>query len=232
MYGFYKTTLISALVAACSILLTTAITTPPRTMPKDGENNSIVLPTNAKGILSQCGDYFTFNPPKTDYGVVPATYDKDYTFPPMIVPVYGFMSDTQIKLDEATQQKQDTNPYTLPEVNRALWDGNTFIWVDKKVAPDTYNLVHDYANKWNKIHSNKIIVLTWNGTQSLPLGRSFAFSSWSISQSCMTFSEGAFEEFLQKSEEQNAGRNISNIPPAALDTDGSLPKVSNYHQPK
>lgn len=232
MYGFYKTTLISALVAACSVLLTTAITAQPRTLPQDGEFSSIVLPTNSKGILSQCGDYFTFHPPKTDYGVVPANYDKDYTFPPMIVPVYGFMSDTPMKTDEATHQKQDTNPYTLPEINRALWDGHTFIWVDKKVSPQTFDFIHEYANNWNKIHEDKVIVLTWNGAQPLPMGRSFAFSSWSISQSCMSFSEGTFEEFLGKAQEQNAGRNTKILPSATLNSEGSLPRVSNARPSK
>lgn len=227
MYGFYKTTLVSALVAACGVLLTTAITAPPRSTPQAGEANSIVLPASSKGVLSECGDYFTFNPVKTDFGIVPENYDKDYTFPPMIVPAYGFMATSGIKTSEAVQLKQGDNPYTLPEVNRALWDGHSFIWVDKKITPETFTYIHDYANKWNKIHEKKVIVLSWNGAKALPLGRSFAFSSWGITQSCMGFSEPAFEEFLEKAKEHNVGRDTKTLPVATLTADGSLPKVSN-----
>lgn len=232
MYGFYKTTLVAALVAACSVMLSTAITAEPRSTPKPGENNSIVLPAGSASILSQCGDYFTFSPKASDYGVVPENYDKDYSFPSMIVPVYGFMSNKSIKLDEATQQKQNSNPYTLPEINRTLWEGHSFIWVDKKTTTETYNYLHEYASNWNKTHANKVIVLTWNGVKPLPLGRSYAFSSWSISQSCMSFSEKVFEEFLEKAQQHNAGRDISTLPKATLTADGVLPKVEGSSQPK
>jgi hypothetical protein len=225
MYGFYKTTLVSALIAACSVLLTTAITAEPRSTPQAGENNSIVLPTSSSGILSQCGDYYTFKPKATDYGVVPENYDKEYSFPSMIVPVYGFMSRNSINLDEATQQKQNTNPYTLPEINRTLWEGHSFIWVDKKTTPETYDYLHSYADNWNKTHAQKVIVLTWNGVKPLPLGRAYAFSSWTISQSCMSFSEKTFEEFLEQAKEQNAGREIALLPKATLTSEGLLPKV-------
>lgn len=227
MYGFYKTTLVSALVAACGVLLTTAITAPPRSTPQAGENNSIVLPASSKGVLSQCGDYFTFNPEKTDFGAVPENYDKDYSFPPMIVPAYGFMLNRELKVDEASQVKQGENPYTIPEINRALWDGHSFIWVDQKTAPETFTYIHDYADKWNKIHEKKVIVLTWKEARPLPLGRSFGFSSWGITQSCMSFSESTFDEFLEKAQEHNVGRDTTTLPAAKLTADGSLPKVSN-----
>lgn len=227
MYGFYKATLVSALVAACSVLLTTAITAEPRSTPQAGPDNSIVMPASSKGILSQCGDYFTFKPVSTDYGVVPKDYDKEYTFPPVTVPVYGFMSNNQINTDEATHLKQGENPYTLPEINRALWEGNFFIWVDKKNSSETYDYIQGYANKWNATHTNKIIVLTWNDPKALPQGRSFGFSGWGISQSCMSFSEAAFEEFLEKAQEHNAGRESIPLPKATLNADGSLTKISN-----
>lgn len=225
MYGFYKTTLIGALVAACSVLLSTAIIAEPRSTPQPGENDSIVLPTSSKGILSQCGDYYTFQPDKQYYGVVPENYDKDYTFPSMIVPVWGYMANKGINIDEATNQEFGTNPYSPPEINRTLWDGHTIIWVEKKADVKAYASIHDYAEKWNKVHEKKVIVLTWTGARPLPLGRSFGFSSWSISQSCTNFSESVFEEFLQKAQEHNAGRDIQPLPMATLTADGSLQKI-------
>jgi hypothetical protein len=237
MYAFYKTTLIASLVAACSVLLTTAITAEPRSTPQTGDYNAIVLPTSSKGILSQCGDYYTFNPAKQFYGVVPDAYDKDFIpTPPMSVPVYGFMVDRAFPVEEALKAKQGENKYTAADINRALWEGHSFIWMDMRTAPETYTYVQDYANNWNKTHEKKVIALSWTGDiaatakegkpveKRLPLGREFAFSSWNISQSCMSFSEAAFEEFLEYAEQHNAIRATSPVPVATLSADGSLPQ--------
>ena len=225
MYGLYKTTLVAALLAACSVLLTSAITTEPRSTPKAGPDSSIVLPTSSTGILSQCGDYYTFSAKKEVYGVVPDEYDKDFVpVPAMTVPVYGFMADAPFKIDEALTMEQGKNAYTIAEINRALWDGHSFIWLEKDVPAETYDYITAYADSWNKTHEKKVIALTWNGTKNLPQGRDFAFSSWSISQSCMSFSEAAFEKFLEQAKVHNAGRDISVLPLATLTADGSLPK--------
>lgn len=234
MYGYYKTTLLAALFAAVSVLLATAITAEPRSTPKSGPNNSIVLPANSKGILSQCGDYYTFSPAMANYGVIPDSYDQDFIpVPPKItVPAYGYMAASEFHADEAATLKQGDNPYNIADVNRGLWEGHSFIWLDDELAAETYTYVQDYANKWNQSHANKVIALTWTGSialttdgkkKALPSDRDFAFSSWNVSQTCMSFSEAAFEEFFKQAEQHNAGRNSSHLPMAVLGADGSLP---------
>jgi hypothetical protein len=218
----YKTTLVAALLAACGILTSTAITAEPRSAPQAGANNSIVLPTNSDGILSQCGDYFTFNPDEEFYGVVPDEYEKEFIpVHPMIVPVYGYMVDREFKVDEATKLKLGENPYTIAEINRAMWDGHTFIWMEKNTDPETYEFIQNYVNTWNQTHEKKVIALTWKGDKQLPQNRELAFSNWNISQSCMSFSEATFNEFMKQAEEHNAGRDISALPIAKL-TNGNL----------
>lgn len=234
MYRFYKITLLTALIAACSALVTTAITAEPRSIPVSGENSSIVIPTNSTGILSQCGDYFTFNPSSDYYGVVPDEYKKDsIPVPKMITPVFGFMVDVPFDTDKAMKVKRGENPYQTGAINRALWEGHTFIWVNKTVEQETYNFVKSYSETWNSTHSNKVIPLTWTDSKrGLPMGRDFAFSSWNISQSCMSFSEEAFEEFMAQSIESNAGRDVEEPPMAKLLADGSLPNINKQNENK
>jgi hypothetical protein len=225
MYSFYKITLIGTLIAACSVLLTTTITAEPRSTPRAGENSSIVLPTSANGILSQCGDYFTFNPETSYYGVVPSEYDRDtIPVPPMTVPVYGFMEAKAFDVEKASKLKQGENPYKIAAINRAMWDGHTFIWIEKTVPAETYNYIKSYAAEWNKTHENKVIPLTWTAEKSLPQKRTFAFSSWNTSQSCRSFSESAFEEYMEQVAQQNSGRALKPVPVATLKADGTLPK--------
>lgn len=224
MYGSYKITLMAALFAACSVLVTTAITAEPRSTPKAGEYSSTIIPTNSTGILSQCGDYFTFDGKKEFHGVIPDEYDKDIPVHQMIVPVYGYMLQSPFSVDDALKMEQGKNPYAIEEINRALWEGHSFIWVGPNVPAETYNFIQSYANEYNKTHDKKVITLTWNGKKNLPMGRDFAFSSWNISQSCMSFSEDAFEEFLGQAQTHNAGRDINVLPLATLTADGVLQK--------
>lgn len=228
MYMLYKTALITTLVAACGLLTSTALTAEPRSAPHtDVKTNSIFFPTNSDGILSQCGDYFTFNPDKESYGVVPDEFAKSYKAThPMTVPVYGYMVNQEFNVEQASQVKQGENPYTIAEINRAMWDGHTFIWAKKGLPSETYSYVQDYADKWNLTHEKKVVLLTWNGEnlyveekgkdRDLPMGREFGFSSWNVSQSCMSFSEGAFSEFMEQAEQLNANRDIQILPVAAL----------------
>jgi hypothetical protein len=219
MYGFYKTTLVASLIAACSILLTSAITAEPRSTPQKGQLDSIVLPTSSKGILSQCGDYFTFNPDSNKYGVIPNDYDGSIPLHKMTIPVYGYITSKPFDVDKANKLKQGENPYTPDEIHRALWNGDTFIWVSKSLPSTSYDFVKSYVTEWNKAHEKKLIVLTWpgkniawKGKEDIPLGRQFAFSSWNISQSCLSFSEDAFEEFMQQSDALNIGRDMKTLP--------------------
>lgn len=226
MYRFYKITLIAALLAASGALTATAITAEPRSTPHAGENGSIVVPTSSTGILSQCGDYFTFNPNKSFYGVVPDDYKEDFIpVPKMIVPVYGFMVDIPFDVEEAMKVQQGENPYQRGHINRALWEGHTFIWIDKDVESETFDFIKAHAEQWNATHSNKLIPLTWTDEdKGLPQARDFAFSSWETSQSCMSFSVEALDEFLSQAKMQNAGRDITKPPMAKLTSDGKLPK--------
>lgn len=238
MYVLQKTGILASLLAACALLVGSALTAEPRSTPKAGPNESITLPINATGILSQCGDYFTFNPDEDKYGVVPEEYDKNYIpVPDMIVPVYGFMADKTFDVEAAMKLPQGENPYLLSDINRALWEGHTFIWTYNELSADAHQYAKDYADKWNETHDKKVIVLTWKGKQglpqdskprpqtseSLPQDREFAFSSWNISQSCETFSDDTFEEFMEKSNEHNAERDIETLPVAKL-VDGELPR--------
>ena len=224
MYRFYKASILAVLVAASSVMVTSAVTAPPRETPTPGQYSSMVIQTDANGILAQCGDYFTFHPDTKHYGVVPSSYDKNYVpVPPMVVPVYGYMESKPMDVQKALTMKQGENPYSIAEINRALWDGNSFIWVAKEANADAWNYVKSFANTWNSSHDKKVIVLTWDGDKPLPLGRQYAFSSWGISQSCMSFSTDAFQSFMKQSDLANVGRDISALPTAPL-TDGELAK--------
>lgn len=228
MYAFYKTTLVATLVAAAAALLTVAITPEPRSTPKPGENGSIVLPVNANSILSQCGDYFTFNPETEYFGVVPEEYDKEYIpVPPMIVPVYGFMVADEFDAEALTKASHgEKSSYHTGQINRALWDGHTFIWVDPDISKEAFDYAANFAEQWNESHEKKVIVQTWGGERELPLGRQFAFSSWGISQSCSDFSSATFEEFMEQSNSHNTNRDEKTLPTATL-VDGELPKKYN-----
>lgn len=225
MYSFYKISLVTILLAACSGLTSAALTAEPRSTPQPGENNSVVLPTDANGILAQCGDYFTFNPAESAYGVVPQEYNKDFIpVPSMIVPVYGYMVDREFNTEEALNLPQGENPYTAAEINRAMWDRHTFIWMSPTIEPETFTYIKTYAEKWNSVNEEKIIPLTWKDKKTLPLNREFAFSSWNISQSCQSFSEGVFEDFLKHAKEHNGGKTEGPVPVAVLTETGELPK--------
>lgn len=225
MYALQKTGILATLLVTCTLLVGSALTVEPRSTPKTQEDGSITLPISAKGILSQCGDYFTFNPDETRYGVVPDEYEKDYIpVPPMRVPVYGYMADTAFDAEAATKLPQGENSYLISDINRALWEGHTFIWTAKGLPAEAHQYSKDYAETWNATHDKKVIVLTWNDEKELPQNRKFAFSSWNISQSCETFSDDTFAEFMEKSNQQNADRTIADLPLANLTKNGDLPR--------
>ena len=236
MYSVYKTILLGTLAACCSVMLTTAITAEPRSTPRvEPSNNSIVLPTSANGILSQCGDYFTFSAENARYGVVPPEYTQN-SIPVLrraVTPVFGYMTDKASNADDLLKPDFDINTLGIAQINRILWDGHTIIWVKEAIQTETYDFVKNYADNWNKSHANKVILVKWKTGKTewkpeqvkLPQDRAFAFSSWGVTQSCMSFSEKTFEEYMEHVTDHNAGRDIASPPVAKLE-DGNLLAVN------
>lgn len=225
MYHLYKFTFASALLAACGILVSSAITAEPLSAGKPGEMGSITIPVTSNGVLSQCGDIFKFSPKNTDYGIVPDEYEKNFVpVHPMIIPVYGFMDAEEFNVEEALALPLSENPYNILQINRALWDGVTFIWLHPNTSQETHDYIMSYAENWNTINEDKVVPLTWKQDRNIPLSRNIAFSSWGVSQSCITFSDKTFEDFMKTSRDHQTSKQL----PEVVLENGDLPKHEQF----
>jgi hypothetical protein len=227
LYRGTKTLIAGLLAVSIGGLTYLTFATPSNNTPSQNIYNSVTIPANSDGILSQCGDTFIFAPEKERFGTIPKGYKGDIPHHPMTIPVYGYMSNQAFDYSKYKDLKfGDKNPYTHPEILRAQWQGYHVIWTSVDFTEDGYKYVKDYADKWNDTHSDKVLVLQWNlndtGDNILPLNREIAFASWNSSQSCGTFANKTFEQYITATQNNVSPRDNENPPTAPLTADGEL----------
>lgn len=230
LYGRTKFIILSLLVTGTLLLLFSAILTPARSTLVPGDYESKIQPASSKAILSQCGDIWLFQPKPEWYGTIPEGYTGTIPTHPMIVPAYGFMSDKPFDYSKYETSKYGEAPYKYPEIIRALWEGDRIIWVGSTYPEEGYDFIRKYADQWNSYHEKKILVLSWTEKAALPLGRSLGFSSWDATQTCQSFEQGTFEDFMAAADAYNMMRDYGNPPPAELQ-DGQLPVIAPQSAP-
>lgn len=195
-----KTKLVlGGVIAAVLASLTVAtLNLPSQMTPSQGQYGAVVYPGNLNTTVNGCGDVFRFSTNESLYGVIPqeayATAQTKTIIPthPMIVPVYGYMSDRGLKKNEVKFYERKGYPdFPRQQILRTMWDDNTtVIWYDENAtAADVFRI-----KKYTTEHTN-VLAVPWTGVDALPMNRHIAFSTWGISQSCNTFDNSVLNDF-------------------------------------
>lgn len=161
----------------------------------------------------------------------------------MAVPVFGFMQNKPFDVEKALAVGYNKNPYNSADINRALWEGNIIIWYAPDSPKETFDYLYNFSTEWNKTHESKVIPLLWNQNvtikekdkvtgkdidvtkvREMPANRKIGFSSWGASQTCSTFSNETFDDFMSIVEKTDMPRDKKN-PPLAKMTDGNLTTI-------
>lgn len=219
-YRGTKLVLAGLLLTGVTLLTFSAFNQPNRVERQPSAYGSVIIPPASDGILTQCGDVFLWEDPM-NYGLIPENYEgEEIPRHPMAVPVYGYMAASFDETKYNDVGFLEENPYSYPEIVRALWDGYQIIWYGDTYGEEAYDFVKDAAKTTDAENGTKTLVLFWGYGESLPADRVLGFSSWGASQTCQSFALETYEKFVDyanevKPEQQN--------PPAVVLEDGKLP---------
>jgi hypothetical protein len=225
LYRGTKLVISGILLAGVGALIFSALSQPAHNIAEPSAYGSFILPASADAILSQCGNTFLFESEGKWTGTIPSDYTEETPKHPMVVPVYGYMSEVPFNEAKADSGTSTENVYTYPEILRGLWEGNHVIWVSPEYTQEGYDYLKNFASEWNQVHEDKVIIAAWDFDYQLPGGRDIAFSEWNASQTCETFSEATYEDFQTTMNNNSAPRDRQN-PPKAVLTDGLLPLIT------
>lgn len=194
--------------------------------PKQSQfEGGMEYPATVEAVLNQCGNTFAFEAAREHYGVFSSKdlqesllKGESYEIPthPMIVPVYGYMSEEPA--DEVFEQKmyKHSDAPTRSQLLRAMWDGAVVVWHSPAISNEEEARLSMSIRPYDNI-----IAVEWAGGE-LPLGRKYAFSTWGISQSCQNWDEEVFSQFLSFIEEHPQYTKKGQEPPEAILTDEGL----------
>lgn len=226
MFTSTKTFILTAISLAFTVLILAVCAIPNQSAPVDGPYGAAEYKRNVVSATASCGGIFlTKDIDEKFYGTIPAKYaDTDLNIIPtqfVQIPTYGFMVNepTDPKVVKFYDKSFD-NVFPMPVIYRMMWDGYNIIWYDPILTPN--NELKDlktYADKLNK-DAPTTVVLPFNlPDRKIPFTKNFAFSSWGASQSCGTFSEDAYTQFVSFSQE-NAPAHSGTPQVAPLSPDG------------
>lgn len=207
----YTGTKIGLVLGSFAVIITMTVAAivginPNQTQPASFGGTQVPAPLTS--LAAGCGDYFLYPPTSEQYGTI-LDEDKEniLTIPshPMIVPVYGYMSeksipDNEIKLYELAELAE---PFSLQSILRTMYEKETtVVWYSLDINQGDFAILRTYAR-----NNDNILVLPWQyGDATLPLNRSVAFSQWGVSQSCQFWTDETFESFLDFAGKNQADR--------------------------
>ena len=224
LYRGTKLVISGILLAGVGALLFGALSQPAHNVVTSSAYGSSTLPASADAILTKCGDVFLFDSEEKWSGTVSDDYKEKIPRHPMLVPVYGYMSDSPFDQSKLNTGTLTESVYTYPEILRAMWEGNHIIWVGGEYTAEGYEYLTNYAAEWNEIHDDKVVVTAWDFEYGMPGNRDVAFGDWEASQTCESFSESSFEDFQEVVQENTSPRDFQN-PPAAVLVNNLLPII-------
>lgn len=204
------------------------------------EFGSTSYPSSAEGIVSECGDTFTFNPDQMYYGYVPNDFylskdgksivPRNIPQPPISVPAFGYMSEKSPFLSKNFYRDTNLDRSEIPnaeQAKRMLWDGKFIIWYKSDVAPTVLTGIQNFVNT-----NPNVYAFPWlDSTKNIPLDRNIAFSGWNTSRSCKIWNENIAQEFVAFAQERNILDDRSANPPKARILDNgelSLINIPRY----
>lgn len=225
---FLKTKIVLAtiLLVIFGLLVTSTMNLPNNLQAKESDYNAIEYPPNIEASINGCGSIFYFRIADIWYGTIPEGYTKEIPEAPMLLPTYGYMSSTPFNNEQIGVYGKNFQGFDMPTVLRALWDGVTIIWYTPNISDENYKALEQIATK--RIQSGeKLMVLPYTfKNKQIPLGRSFATSTWGVTQSCSIFNEQVYQDFLEfKDESSYSLRDKENPPIAPLDPKGNLREI-------
>lgn len=188
------------------------------------EFGSTSYPSSAEGIISECGDTFTFNPEPMYYGYVPNDFylskdglsivPRNIPQPPMSVPAFGYMSEKSPSFSKNFYRDNNLDRSEIPnaeQAKRMLWDGKFIVWYKADIDPATQNSIQTFVNE----NPNTYAFPWLDSTKNIPLERNIAFSGWNTTRSCKLWNTNIATEFVKFASERNALENRSVTPPRA-----------------
>lgn len=206
----------------------------------NGPYGSTVNMPNTPAIMSGCGSIYQFAP-TVEFGtfsnddVTPTGKNKDRVrvpTAPMLVPAYGYMSEDGIPTHRNFYATDDEDLPTLPETLRSMRDGRVVLWYQ----PDTVRAGGlENIQAWMEDNPN-VVAIPWLPStlgimenlqgHSMPMGRSYAFSTWNVTHSCDVFNVEAADGYMDFVENLNGKNRPAGEPaPAVLDEKGQLPDI-------
>lgn len=192
---------------------------------------------STSAVIAGCGKIFRFFPPAEQHGLfnyedVARKEGSDYIripVPPMRVPAYGFMVHDNVLDHSDYYIAPNDEPPALESILFSMYHGIRILWY----MPDANQSTIRHVQRLAREHED-VIAIPWRveslglpktlKAHTMPEERSFAFSSWGVTQSCEHLSDEAFAEFLEFAEEKGPTR-AEEPPRAVLTEDGQLPGI-------
>lgn len=197
------------------------------------------LPSVSATLLG-CGNVYSFDPEPGSYGVFdmsdlkPAVEGGSVRIPtaPVIVPAYGYMTAEPLPdRDAVVYRVGDEDLPNLSAILRSMYSGTIILWYLPSMEESSITQLENWANT-----RSDVVVMPWTpytlglpesmtGYQ-MPAGRTYAFSAWSVTQSCQGFSASVADDFVTFVEHLHGSNIPSAKPPLAnIDENGHLPSI-------
>lgn len=203
----------------------------------EGDGN--ILATG-EGIIAGCGPIFsTYEKDQkgmaqagvVDFTKVAQNRNGDPITPIVvkrIIPAYGYMTDTPPS-DTVNFYSLNDTPPPLSATLRAMYDGRTIIWYTPQITSIDLNSLKEYAD-----NTPNTMVIPWindtiglrgsKNSINMPRNRSFAFSTWGVTQSCDDWKPGVAEHFTTTARTVQQQHPTPKQPPTVTpNSEGRLP---------